>query len=47
VAPDPFEEQEARAPVGTPAKTGFYDLGNEAPPASRLADAFSGLSLVI
>ncbi len=28
-------------------RRGFYDLGTEAPPAGRLADAFSELSLVI
>ena len=28
-------------------RRGFYDLGTEAPPASRLADAFAELALTI
>jgi transposase-like protein len=28
-------------------RRGFYDLGTDAPPASRLADAFAELALVI
>ena len=28
-------------------QNGFYDLGTDVPPASRLADAFAELALVI
>ena len=28
-------------------RRGFYDLGSDVPPASRLADAFAELALVI
>jgi hypothetical protein len=28
-------------------RRGFYDLGSDLPPASRLADAFAELALVI